>query len=498
MIEKLEQLERNKIVFYIVSFIIYAFLYILIVLLPIYYSDYTKLYLAIKIIFIIFSSVFFILFFIFFVRGINSDYPIEFYLSLGVLSLILLGNIIKTALYQNLVYKLLNQHSFTTLTLNCFDKSDLNESFNNEYETNYLKTNGTIPIAFYNKKLDTYQDLILADFYYPCSYYSYLADSPLNGTPNIDALKIALSDFKVRFVHLDIFSDSNDQYDPNANPVVRCENMSKGATPLNLEECFGLINKWAWITDDKNTVSYPFFLYLNFNFNENNEAIYLKIYNSLIKFFSKYFIDKKYGFSGRNSSFSVSEALMKECLGKIIIITNRYPTKCALDELINTSTNSLNKHFNLVEYKGDYIKFDKLGISQDYNKNTLINQCSKNINFCYTNPNTQFKNDDQVKAGLFNPNFQDCAQYGIQGTLMYLFIPDSNLQNWNLFFKTKNNLDPVLKDEKLRFTIKNKNEIIPQNPVIGLQTPQKYCVIPGMISTYKSNISANSTNNSCN
>jgi hypothetical protein len=189
---------------------------------------------------------------------------------------------------------------------------------------------------------------------------------------------------------------------------------------------------------------------------------------------------------------------MQECLGKIIIITNRYPTKCALDELINTSTNLLNKQFNLVEYKSDYVKFNKLGISQDYNKTTLINDCSKNITFCYTNPNEEYQNNEQVKSGLFNPNFQDCAQYGIQGTLMYLFIPDQNLQNWNLFFKTKNNLNPVLKDESLRFTIKNKNEIIPQNPVIGLQTPQKYCVIPGMITTYKSNISANSSNNSCN
>ena len=300
MIEKLklylEQFERNKIIFYIVSFILYIFLYLLIVLLPIYYSNYTKLYLAIKIIFIIVSSVFFIFFFIFFIRGINSKFPIEVYLSLVILSIVLLENIVKTILYRYLVYKLLNQHSFSTLTLNCFDSSNLNESFNNQYESNYLKTNGTIPISFYNSILDTYQDLILADFYYPCSYYSYLADSPFNGTPNIEALQIALTDFKVRFVHLDIFSDSNDPYDPNANPVVRCENMSEGATPLNLEDCFGVINKWAWITDDKNTVSYPFFLYLNFNFNDNNEEIYLKIYNSLIKFFSKYFVDKKYGF----------------------------------------------------------------------------------------------------------------------------------------------------------------------------------------------------------
>ena len=57
----------------------------------------------------------------------------------------------------------------------------------------------------------------------------------------------------------------------------------------------------------------------------------------------KRFIDKKYSFSGRNNTFPISSATMKECINKIIIITNTYPTKSVLDELINGCTNHLNE-----------------------------------------------------------------------------------------------------------------------------------------------------------
>jgi hypothetical protein len=193
----------------------------------------------------------------------------------------------------------------------------------------------------------------------------------------------------------------------------------------------------------------------------------------------------------------VSMATMKEALGKIIIITNIYPTKTILDELINASTNSLSTNFNINLYKESYITFDKVGISQDNDKTTLINNSKTNLNFYYTLPNKSNKNNSQTKAGLYNPSFQDCAQYGIQGTLMYVFLPDENLNNWVSFFQNKNNLNPVLKDEILRYNANKKPEIEKQDPVIGLQKPQKYCVVPGMISTDKSNLSAGNTNNSC-
>jgi hypothetical protein len=79
---------------------------------------------------------------------------------------------------------------------------------------------------------------------------------------------------------------------------------------------------------------------------------------------------------------------------------------------------------------------------------------------------------------------------------MYLFIPDDNLNKWYMFFKNTNDMNPVLKDESLRLVIQKQKEIVQQNPILGFQKTQKYCLGAGM-TTNKSNISANLTNTSC-
>lgn len=462
-----------------------------------------------KVIYGMISGIFYIIFLGLFTYNINSEINIEFFLSLQILLLFFIEYIITTKYSMMNIYKNLKNDDFSTITTTCFSSGTIENysssnttnnqllSIEQQYGSDYLKTLGDIPISFLNKNTNEYQDLVLADFYYPGSYYSYLANSPLNGTPNLDAIKIALTQFKSRVIHLDIYSDSTDPYDPKANPIVRCENMSQGAEPLDFNETIGLINKYAWVNNDSNNLSYPLFLYLNFNFDNDNTSIYMRIYETLLKFFSKYFIDKKYSFAGRNSTFSVSLAKMKECLGKIIIITNVYPTKTALDELINASTNGLNNNFTINEYKANYIKFPTTGVSQDNDKNTLLNNSKSKISMYYTLPNIAYKNNNQAKAGLFNPSFQDVAQYGIQITLMYIFVPDDNLNKWVKFFKNKNNLNPVLKDELLRSVNVQQQQIQSQNPVVGLQNPQKYCVVPGLISTNKSNLSDKNTNVSC-
>ena len=107
---------------------------------------------------------------------------------------------------------------------------------------------------------------------------------------------------------------------------------------------------------------------------------------------------------------------------------------------------------------------------------------------------------EQSKSGLYNPKFKDLGQYGVQGTLMNLFIPDNNLNEWHMYFYRKSNFDPVLKSEKLRNIDIQKDNIKGQNPVIGIQKPQKYCLLgnDGFMTTNKSNLSSGETNNSCN
>lgn len=507
-----KNINNNKLKIYILIsiFIVSIMLYINIILYSKYLISISNSNIT-KYIFLIVSYFFYFIFFILFIYNINVNIieNIEFFISFEVLILFLIEYIITFYADIKKLYYNLKNDDFSTLTINCLN-NDINENYDNvknqniqiknieeKYGDNYIKTNGNIPISFYNKNIEEYQDLFLCDFYYPGSYYSYLADSPLNGTPTIEALKIVLSVYKARIIHLDVISDKKDPYDPLSNPVICCENLRKGKKPLNFDEVMGTINKFAWNTD-KNNLSYPLFLYLNFNFSDENENIYVRIYESLLKFFSKYFIDKKYSFSGRNNNFPISTAKIKDCLGKIIIITNRYPTKTVLDELINTTSNDLNDTFNIQEYKQSYITYDKLGLSQDNDKNELLLKTKSSLNFYYTNPNINYKNNSQEKSGLFNPSFQDCAQYGINATLMYVFLPDENFKKWNLFFKNKNNLDPVLKDESLRLVNNNTYKINKQNPILGLQKPQKYCLIPGSLSTEKSNLSDNYVNSTCN
>ena len=79
--------------------------------------------------------------------------------------------------------------------------------------------------------------------------------------------------------------------------------------------------------------------------------------------------------------------------------------------------------FNINIYKDSYIKYDKVGISTDNNKNTMVSESKTNLQFYRTIPlNNPKIVKYQEKDGMFNPSFQDCAQYGIQSTLMYLFV----------------------------------------------------------------------------
>jgi hypothetical protein len=505
--------EKNKVIFllssiFIIAFILFfniiAFGYKLVFpILPVL----QHIILAYRIISITFYIIFTLLFAYNMYKNINPN--IEFYISLEILLIFTIQNILLSISNIYKMYASLRRDDFSTLTIKCYrgiserfnnNSSNSNIQLNNisaKYGSTYLKTRGNIPIAFFNKNINQYQDLILADFYYPGSYYSYLSTSPLNGRPSLDALKISIVDYKCRIIHLDIYSDSNDEFDPNANPIIKCEKMSADGVPLKFDEVLNVINKYAWVNNDRSNISYPFFLYLNFKFNIMNQSLCIKVYNSLLKVFSKYLMPKKYSFSERNTTFPVARAPIAECIGKIIIISNIYPTKTALDELINTCTNELNNTFKINLYKDSYVQYDKVGISIDSDKTKLLNDSKTNLSFYYTIPNDKYKNNEQAKAGLYNPSFQDIAQYGIQGTLMYLFVSDDNFNNWITFFLKKNDLNPVLKDELLRYVINEEPTVDSLKPIEGLQPPQKYCLVPRLMSTDKSNVTEGNANNTC-
>ncbi len=460
---------------------------------------------------IFFSLIFFVSLIYYFFKDIGetrSIMNVEFILVFSILFIYL---IVKMNFSVNAQKEMLNkfkQNQYNFLTINCFPNSDSNKNFVEEsfdtsnldspallqykslikqYGSNYLQIDDSIPIKFLNPKSKQYQDLILADFYFPGSYYTYLSDSPINGHPSLESIKLALTDFQSRIIHLDLFKDNN------GLPVVRCEKMASDAKPLSLKDCLTYIKKYGWNDVQK----YPIFLYLNI-YGEQNEAFYTNIYLTYKNIFKNNLMDKKYSFSGRNNSFPISQASIRDCKNKIILCTNTYPTRTILDELINAgNVDTSNISLNINLYKESYVDFNGIGISQDKDKTKLLEDHRRGISFYYTLPNIDKVNKNENKSGLYNPNFQDLGQYGIQGSLMYLFVPDNNLNRWYMYFKSKNNLYPVLKDESLRALDPPQNQIKEQNPILGLQQPQKYCIIPGFMETQKSNITVGDTNNSC-
>jgi hypothetical protein len=517
---KYDILSTNLKIFGIILFMVFVAIFN-----NLFFVNELKSFVSLKIvknIFLVYQILFILLFTILFLYNfINNDnmyYSTDLYIGFFILIILFIFNILSYLNNYKNTIKLLENSNLSLLSENCFNdvptsNSTTNSSSNNsssnnsssiyidsilkKYGSNYLQTIGNIPVKYFNKIINSYSDLTVSDFYIPGSYYTYISQSPFNGIPNLLAIEKALTQFKCRFIHLDIYSNSKDYASQKANPIIRCPVLKPGAKPLDLLETFKLINKYAWISSSNDDISYPLFLYLNIDTN-GSSIIYLKIYKIFMQVFSKYLIDKKYGYCGRNGNFPISQATMTESIGKIILITNDYPTKTILDELINGSSNNLDNFFNIKIYKDSYITYDKVGIATDNNKNNLVNNSKTNLQFYRTEP---LNNPDivkyQEKYGMFNPSFQDCAQYGIQGTLMNLFIPDDNLNKWYMFFKNTNNMNPVLKEESLRLVKQKEKEIIPPNPVLGFQAPQKYCIAPGM-ETNKSNISGNQTNNSCN
>ena len=460
-----------------------------------------------KYVFIFMNYVFALLFFLLFYENINNKYVFEAFISIEIILIFIFLNIVNTSIKLSNYNKYLLKNDFNLLTINCkpetepfSDSNSLNpsiRSFLTKYNNNYFRYFENIPIAFYNDNIKNYQDLKLNDFYYPSSCYSYLADNPLNGTPNLKALELAISMYKSRIIELDLFTDIEDS-DPRAKLVVRSKNPKEGTKPLSLDDCFDVINKFAWIPNNSNGSTYPFIINFNIYF-EDYESLYIKLYNSILKYFSKYLLEKKYSYAGRNGSTSISDATIRECIGKIIIITNRFPTNTILDEIINASSNDLSHDYSVIDFKMDYAKYNKIGISQDFDKTKLVTESKNYFKLFKSQPVKDYFNINQPKSGLFNPRFQDVAQYGVQSTMMYLFLPDENFSLWFEYFKNKSNFDPILKEESLRHIDIKQTKTKQINPTTGLQKSQDYCVAPnGFMNTSLGNLSEGNNNISCN
>lgn len=339
-----------------------------------------------------------------------------------------------------------------------------------------------IPIQYYNSNLKKFMDLKICDFYWPCSYRSYLSGSYEDGKPSYKAIIDSFNVYNVRLIHLDVYGSSESFTDENNVPVVRSETMYYNFDALDFHKCLTTINTNAW----KDNNHKPLFIYLNMKF-PSNKILYEKIYYALMKVFYKKLVDKKYSFAGRSSIAPIGSITINDAIDKVIILSSVYPTRTKLDEIINAYVNVDNGYCSINEYLDDYKSYG--GLVNSTNANNLVDTYRSNIGVYFSyDSSSQTNITNNSKGKIANPDFLDCAKYGSQMALMSLYSPDSYLNSWFFTFK-KNNFNPILKASSLRYIPTSITKLTQQDPTLSYAQSTYNMPVSGFFSTSLANIS---------
>ena len=206
-----------------------------------------------------------------------------------------------------------------------------------------------------------------------------------------------------------------------------------------------------------------------------------------MKVFNTHLINKKYSFAGRGGLFPPGKIKMSDAIGKLILISNVYPTRTKLDEIINGySVDSSGSYCYINKYTSDQDTYG--GLLMNNTSSDLINNHKTNIEFIYSNNEDDTGTVSNSKVDLMNPNFNDCKTYGLQFVLMSLYYPDTYLNNWYKYFKD-NDFKMVLKPKALRNIPTSLNSVTQQNPLLSFQTSTYNMPVAGFFTTSKSGIS---------
>jgi hypothetical protein len=348
-----------------------------------------------------------------------------------------------------------------------------------------VKTIQGVPIKYWNTNLSSYVDLILADFYWPSSYKTYIPSGINKSKPTYEAIKQAFTKFNVRSVYLDVYSNSSTVGDTGAIPIVRSDSLYYNFEPLDFFKCLQIIKRYGWYDEDKSAM--PIILYLNLQFSADS-IMYEKIYYAIMKVFYAHIIDKKYSFAGRGGIFPVGKIKMKDAIGKLIVVSNVYPTRTKLDEIINGYAMSGSVSYCYISTNTDDQK-DYGGLTVTSSSDDLIDNHKTNIEFMYSDNLDDTSTVSNSKVDLANPDFSDCKSYGVQFVMMSLFLPDTYFYDWYKYFKD-NDFKMVLKPTSLRYIATRSNTVTQQNPLLSYQTSTYNMPVSGFFSTEKSGITA--------
>lgn len=352
-------------------------------------------------------------------------------------------------------------------------------NYNNEYKNGDIKKfsldvykipdynvkMNPIQTEYYNPHFKKNMDLTLKDFYITGSYKSYLVGGETFGLCSFDSIKNIIQK-GARLLNLDVFSNTPNNYDTSAFPVVRCERlMPHYGTSLDFVDCCKIINDKAW----ENT-NYPMILYLKFDKSaKNNKFVKRKIGNTLFKIFNNKFVDKKYGFRRLN----IGNIKIKDALNKIIIVTNNYPNNGVLDEITNATVGGENQTVKLHKYTQSNLTN---GLIASYNQGELDDMIDVNKkNFSILEPQNIYSimNIKNQKSDLINPNIDQLHKYGIQIVCMNYQLYNDNMKKYINKFK---NSSFILKPDEQRYIPDKKVETVKNKEVTF---SEKRMVIPG-------------------
>lgn len=300
-----------------------------------------------------------------------------------------------------------------------------------------------IPEFYENKNYNMPQyPHALCDYFYACSYKSYLPCGYTGDIVSYDAIRNVLLK-GARVINLDIYFDGKYAFDPDAKIIVantikktimdttqqpsqnvdvtelqvlypdknnesNCKKENYLMQYLEFINCLDIIKDLGWIGTNA-----PLFLYINMDFLPNKRLEY-QIYTQIMNKLSNYLIDKYYGFQRVN----IGAMPFSRAKNKLIILTNRKPVNSFFDEITNGIIAPLG-NIPLYEISGyDAITYGaSVQIGSDVKR--TIENTSRNLVAVIKKPVPDDNNEITPKIDTFNYDTTYNFNVGICFSFMY-------------------------------------------------------------------------------
>ena len=231
----------------------------------------------------------------------------------------------------------------------------------------------------------------LCNYYIAGSYNSCCSDNFKKSCVSVSPLKTVIKN-GARVLDFEIFAINNVPVvavSPNNNV-----NLKGSYNYISLDEVFKNILDSAFTSLNCPNPNDP--LFLNFRIKSNRKDIYGKLYTSVLKYFEKRLLDRKWGYGGKHDKDRLHHIELNKLSGKVIIMThhdndNYKKSDNSFYELVNFCTNS-----TIFRYKKDY------DIINAYSKEDLIDENKTIVTLTAPDWST-FNSNSKMLKNITNP-----------------------------------------------------------------------------------------------